>query len=209
MAVEISSEYRVDKAIEIIATGGMVIVVDDELRENEGDLIASASTITPEMVAFMVNYTTGILCVSLSGERVDALDLPPTTINNDNPNGTAYTVSCDGHACGTGVFAVDSTTTFHALSKETPEPQTLRRPRHVFPLRAQMAWVLEREGYTEVAFDLVRLAGHEPVGVLSELVILDGAMMCGAQLDKFAEIHGLTKVSIKDLVQWRKMRNDL
>lgn len=209
LAAEMSPEYRVAKAIEIIAAGGMVIVVDDELRENEGDLIASASTITPEMVAFMVNYTTGILCVSLSGERADALNLPPMTINNDDPNGTAYTVSCDAHACGTGVSAMDRTITFHALSQETPAPQSLRRPGHVFPLRAQMAGVLEREGHTEAAFDLVRLAGHEPVGVLSELVNLDGSMMCGAQLDKFAEIHGLTKVSIKDLVQWRKMRNDL
>lgn len=200
---------RVTRAIDIIAAGGMVIVVDDDSRENEGDLIASASAITPEMVAFMVNHSTGILCAALCGKRADALDLPPMVINNDDPQGTAYTVSCDARACGTGVSATDRTRTFHALSTEVANPASLRRPGHIFPLRAREGGVLTREGHTEAAFDLVRLAGHVPVGVLCELVNRDGTMMAGDQIDVFADMNGLLKISVADLIAWRCKRGDL
>lgn len=202
-------DRRVSLAIDIIAAGGMVIVVDDDSRENEGDLIASAATITPEMVAFMVNHSTGILCAAMSGSRADALHLPPMVTNNDDPQGTAYTVSCDAKACGTGVSAADRTRTFHALSTETADPAALRRPGHIFPLRARQGGVLAREGHTEASYDLVRLAGHVPVGILCELVNRDGTMMSGDQLDHFAGRHGLLKISVADLIDWRRQRGDL
>ncbi|ABL68318.1 3,4-dihydroxy-2-butanone-4-phosphate synthase [Paracoccus denitrificans] len=200
---------RVGMAIDIIAAGGMVIVVDDDSRENEGDLIASAETITPQMVAFMVNHSTGILCASMSGARADALHLPPMVTRNDDPQGTAYTVSCDAAACGTGVSAADRTLSFHALAAGATDPAALRRPGHIFPLRAREGGVLTREGHTEAAFDLVRLAGHLPVGVLCELVNRDGTMMAGPQIDRFAERHGLLKVSVAELIAWRRQRGDL
>lgn len=199
----------VSRAIDIIAAGGMVVVVDDDTRENEGDLIASASTITPEMVAFMVNYSTGILCAAMNSARADALQLPPMVAHNDDPLATAFTVTCDAVACGSGVSAQDRTLTFQVLSQETPAPQALRRPGHVFPLRAREGGVLTREGHTEATYDLVRLAGHVPVGVLCELVNKDGSMMRGAQIDSFAARNGLLKISVAELIAWRRKRGDL
>jgi len=196
-------------AIDIIASGGMVIAVDDDSRENEGDLIASASTITPEMVAFMVNHTTGILCAAMDGARADALLLPPMVANNGDPHATAFAVTCDAVACGTGVSARDRTLTFRALSGQTPDPDGIRRPGHVFPLRAREGGVLMRDGHTEATYDLVRLAGHVPVGVLGEIVTPDGSMMCGKQIDEFAARHGLLKITIADLIAWRRANHDL
>ncbi|MCF8520222.1 MAG: 3,4-dihydroxy-2-butanone-4-phosphate synthase [Rhodobacteraceae bacterium] len=207
MSDPISSD-RVRRAIDIIAAGGMVVVVDDDTRENEGDLIASASTITPEMVAFMVNYSTGILCAAMDGARADALLLPPMVAHNDDPLATAFTVTCDAVACGSGVSAKDRTLTFQVLAQETPAPQALRRPGHVFPLRAREGGVLTREGHTEATYDLVRLAGHVPVGVLCELVNKDGSMMRGAQIDSFAARNGLLKISVAELIEWRRARGD-
>ena len=207
MSDPISSD-RVRRAIDIIAAGGMVVVVDDDTRENEGDLIASASTITPELVAFMVNYSTGILCAAMDGARADALLLPPMVAHNDDPLATAFTVTCDAVACGSGVSAKDRTLTFQVLAQETPAPQALRRPGHVFPLRAREGGVLTREGHTEATYDLVRLAGHVPVGVLCELVNKDGSMMRGAQIDSFAARNGLLKISVAELIAWRRARGD-
>lgn len=200
---------QVSLAIDIIAAGGMVIVVDDDTRENEGDLIASASTVTPEMVAFMVNHSTGILCAAMSGARADALHLPPMVAQNTDPQATAFTVTCDAKACGTGVSAKDRTLTLRLLANEVPQPDELRRPGHIFPLRAREGGVLVREGHTEATFDLVRLAGHVPVGVLCELVNPDGSMMHGKQIDVFAARSGLLKISVAQLIQWRKKRQDL
>jgi 3,4-dihydroxy 2-butanone 4-phosphate synthase/GTP cyclohydrolase II len=207
MSDPISSD-RVRRAIDIIAAGGMVVVVDDDTRENEGDLIASASTITPEMVAFMVNYSTGILCAAMDSARADALLLPPMVAHNNDPLATAFTVTCDAVACGSGVSAKDRTLTFQVLAQETPAPQALRRPGHVFPLRARAGGVLTREGHTEATYDLVRLAGHVPVGVLCELVNKDGSMMRGAQIDSFAARNGLLKISVAELIEWRRARGD-
>ncbi|MDZ4395989.1 3,4-dihydroxy-2-butanone-4-phosphate synthase, partial [Cypionkella sp.] len=200
---------QVSLAIDIIAAGGMVIVVDDDTRENEGDLIASASTITDGMVAFMVNHSTGILCAAMSGAQADAWQLPPMVANNTDPQATAFTVTCDARMCGTGVSAKDRTLTLRLLANETPQPDGLRRPGHIFPLRAREGGVLVREGHTEATFDLVRLAGHVPVGVLCELVNPDGTMMQGAQIDNFAARSGLLKISVAQLIAWRKMRKDL
>jgi 3,4-dihydroxy 2-butanone 4-phosphate synthase / GTP cyclohydrolase II len=204
-----ASFARIETAIDIIASGGMVIAVDDDSRENEGDLIASASTITPEMVAFMVNHSTGILCAVMNGARADALLLPPMVAQNSDPHATAFTVTCDATACGTGVSANDRTLTFHVLSGATPEPDAIRRPGHVFPLRAREGGVLVRDGHTEATYDLVRLAGHVPVGVLCEIVNRDGSMMCGPQIDEFAARHGLLKISIAELIRWRRAHNDI
>ncbi|MDF1804221.1 3,4-dihydroxy-2-butanone-4-phosphate synthase [Thalassovita sp.] len=200
---------RVALAIDMIASGGMVIAVDDDMRENEGDLIASAATITPDMVAFMVNHSTGILCAAMSGAKADALDLPPMVARNDDPQATAFTVTCDANGCSTGVSANDRALTFQVLSANTPDPSAIRRPGHVFPLRAREGGVLVRDGHTEATYDLVRLAGHEPVGVLCELVNPDGSMMCGQRLDDFAAQHGLLKITIADLMDWRRAHNDL
>lgn len=199
----------IDEAIEIVASGGMVIVVDDHDRENEGDLIASAATITPEIIAFMVNHSTGILCASMSDEHADALTLPPMVSRNDDPQATAFTVTCDAKASGTGVSAKDRALTFHVLADTKPNPDLLRRPGHVFPLRARRGGVFVRQGHTEAAYDLVRLAGHMPVGVLCELVNPDGSMMSGTKLDDFAQKYGLLKVSVSQLIDWRHSNHDL
>lgn len=193
----------VAEAISVIAAGGVVIVTDDDGRENEGDLIASAMSITPQMVAFMVRHSTGILCAAMDGGRADALQLPPMVAANDDPHATAFTVSCDARACGTGVSATDRTLTFRTLAEADPDLRALRRPGHIFPLRAREGGVLTRNGHTEAAFDLVRLAGHEPVGVLCELVDEEGSMMRGPAIDAFAQAHGLLRISVAQLADWR------
>ncbi|SDK34694.1 3,4-dihydroxy 2-butanone 4-phosphate synthase / GTP cyclohydrolase II [Agrobacterium fabrum] len=198
----------VGEAIEVVAAGGMVIVVDDDDRENEGDLIASAATITHEMIAFMVNHSTGILCAAMDQERADALALPPMVSRNDDPQATAFTVTCDAKHCGTGVSAKDRAITLHALATDGLDPGLLRRPGHIFPLRARQGGVLTRQGHTEAAYDLVRLAGHVPVGVLCELVNSDGTMMCGEQIDQFSSRFGLLKISVADLIAWRHSKRD-
>lgn len=200
---------QIDQAISTISAGGMVIVVDDDSRENEGDLIASAQSITADMVAFMVNYSTGILCASMDGHRADAMALPPMVGRNDDPQATAFTVTCDARTAGTGVSAIDRTLTFRVLAAEPIDPAALRRPGHIFPLRAREGGVLVREGHTEAAYDLARLAGHVPIGVLCELVNVDGSMMRGAQIDEFAARFGLVKVSVAELINWRKAHGDL
>ncbi|RWR05756.1 3,4-dihydroxy-2-butanone-4-phosphate synthase [Paenirhodobacter populi] len=199
----------VNQAIEIVSVGGIVIVVDNDDRENEGDLIASAQSITPEMVAFMVNHTTGILCAAMDDGRADALDLPPMVARNNDPQATAFTVTCDAVGCGTGVSASDRTLSFRALSAATPQPGMLRRPGHIFPLRARRGGVLTREGHTEAAWDLVRLAGHVPVGVLGELVNPDGTMMRGEQIAAFARRFGLKTISVAQMIEWRRARGDI
>lgn len=190
-------------AIERIAQGSMVIVTDHEGREDEADLIAAAALIRPEDVAFMVRHTTGILCVAIDAARCDALDLPPMTADNQDPNATAYTISCDAADCGTGVSASERVRTFRALAAERPEPSLLRRPGHVFPLRARKGGVLARPGHTEAAHDLAALAGLPAVGVLAELVNDDGTMMRGAALESFATAHNLLRISIDDLSAFR------
>lgn len=201
-----AAHLRVEEAIARIARGELVVVLDDAGRENEGDLIGAADLMTPARIAFMVNHTTGILCVALDASRADALALPPMVRENADPHGTAFTVTCDALGTGTGVSAEARARTITLLGSRDSVAADFRRPGHVFPLRARRGGVIERPGHTEAAYDLARLARRSPVGVLSELVNPDGSMMRGWQLDRFACEHGLLAISVGDLIDWRIMR---
>ncbi|MCD2114328.1 bifunctional 3,4-dihydroxy-2-butanone-4-phosphate synthase/GTP cyclohydrolase II [Rhodococcus rhodochrous] len=194
---------QVELAVEAIAAGGLVVVVDDDDRENEGDLVAAASTITAEQMAFLVRHTTGIVCAPMPAHRADALDLPLMVEHNTDAHGTAFTVSVDHVSTGTGVSAADRAATMRALADEATAPTDLRRPGHVFPLRAREGGVLARAGHTEAAVDLLRLAGAGEVGVIGEIVAEDGSMRRGDDLAEFARLHGLPLLRIADLVRYR------
>jgi 3,4-dihydroxy 2-butanone 4-phosphate synthase/GTP cyclohydrolase II len=195
---------RVEAALHQIARGGLVVVTDDDNRENEGDLICAADRVTPETVAFMVNHTTGILCAAMEDATADALDLPLMVLRNTDPHSTAFTLTCDSLDAGTGVSAEDRTKTLRYLADPVSTPDGLRRPGHIFPLRAKRRGVFARDGHTEAAYDLCRLAGCAPVGVLSELVEPSGEMLRGAALVTFAMMHGLPMLSVRDLIAWRR-----
>tara|TARA_R110000751_G_scaffold234623_1_gene336220 strand:- start:62 stop:643 length:582 start_codon:yes stop_codon:yes gene_type:complete len=184
----------------------MVIVIDDEGRENEGDLIAAADLAAPEALAFMVNYTTGIVCVAIDDARADALALPRMVERNDDPLATAFTVTCDATDVGTGVSAAERARTIRLLGDPSAGPADLRRPGHVFPLRARRGGVLARMGHTEAAYDLARLARRSPAGMLAELVNPDGTMMRGPDIAGFAARHGLQVLRIDALIAWRVSR---
>jgi 3,4-dihydroxy 2-butanone 4-phosphate synthase / GTP cyclohydrolase II len=195
----------IEQAIADIAAGRPVVVVDDEDRENEGDLIFAARKATPELMGFMIRYTSGVVCVPMLGADLDRLKLPPMTAVNEDRKGTAYAVSADARdGITTGISAADRAHTVRVLSDSATEPYELTRPGHVFPLRAMDAGVLRRPGHTEAAVDLARLAGLNPAGVLCELVHDDGSMMRGPALREFADEHGLVMVSIADLIRYRR-----
>jgi 3,4-dihydroxy 2-butanone 4-phosphate synthase / GTP cyclohydrolase II len=195
----------IEQAIADIAAGRPVVVVDDEDRENEGDLIFAARKATPELMGFMIRYTSGVVCVPMLGADLDRLKLPPMTAVNEDRKGTAYAVSVDARdGITTGISAADRAHTVRVLSDSATEPYELTRPGHVFPLRAMDAGVLRRPGHTEAAVDLARLAGLNPAGVLCELVHDDGSMMRGPALREFADEHGLVMVSIADLIRYRR-----
>jgi 3,4-dihydroxy 2-butanone 4-phosphate synthase/GTP cyclohydrolase II len=160
----------VERAVAALAEGRMVIVTDDADRENEGDLILSAATVTAEQVAVVVRHTTGIVCAPMPAGRVDALGLPQMVTDNSDAHGTAFTVTVNHLDAGTGVAAADRALTLRALADRATRRKDLRRPGHVFPLRAREGGVLVRAGHTEAAVDLLRLAGREPVGVIGEIV---------------------------------------
>ena len=183
----------------------MFILVDDEDRENEGDLILAAEMATPASIAFMVRHTSGMLCVGLPGERLDHLDLPLMVERNTDSMQTAYTVTVDyRHGTTTGISAADRATTVRALVDPEVVPADFNRPGHVFPLRAVPGGVLHRPGHTEASVDLTRLAGLRPGGVLAEIVNDDGTMARRPQLEVFACTHGLVMISIADLVAYRR-----
>jgi 3,4-dihydroxy 2-butanone 4-phosphate synthase/GTP cyclohydrolase II len=194
---------QVELAVSTLAAGGLVVVVDDEDRENEGDLVGAAATMTTEQMAFIVRHTTGIVCAPMLAHRADALDLPLMVDRNTEAHRTAFTVSVDHVSTGTGVSAEDRAATVRALADESTAPEDLCRPGHIFPLRAREGGVLARAGHTEAAVDLLRLAGAGEVGVISEIVADDGSMRRGDDLDAFAEEHGLPIVRIADLVRYR------
>jgi 3,4-dihydroxy 2-butanone 4-phosphate synthase/GTP cyclohydrolase II len=195
----------IDRAIEEIAAGRAVVVVDDEDRENEGDLIAAASRATPELVAFMVRHTSGVLCVPMQSKTLDRLGLPPMTSKNEDAKQTAYTVSVDARrGITTGISAADRAHTIRVLADSATEPYELTRPGHVFPLRAVDGGVLRRTGHTEAAVDLATLGGLTPAGVIAEIVDDDGSMARLPRLFGFAKEHGLAIVSIADLVAYRR-----
>ncbi|WP_066298309.1 3,4-dihydroxy-2-butanone-4-phosphate synthase [Arthrobacter luteolus] len=188
-------------AAEAIAAGRAVVVVDDEDRENEGDIVFAAQHATAELMGFTVRYTSGVVCVPLPGSYADRLNLPPMTAVNEDAKGTAYTVSCDAAAgTSTGISAADRALTSRVLADPASEPADLNRPGHIFPLRADDGGVRARRGHTEAAVELARLAGCTPVGVIAELVHDDGTMMRLPALREFADEHGLVLVSIEDLV---------
>lgn len=196
---------RIEDAIEAISRGEMVIVVDDEDRENEGDIIAASDSITPQQIAFMMNHARGLICVAMPGERLDALDIPLMVSRNTESLKTAFTVSVDYiPGTTTGISAADRATTVRALVSEESRPEDFARPGHIFPLRANPQGVLGRTGHTEAAVDLCRLAGKYPSGTICEVANDDGTMARLPQLKVFAERHGLLVVTIKDLVSYLK-----
>ena len=192
-------------AIRAIHAGEIVLVVDDEERENEGDLIMAADAATPEKIGFFLRHTSGMICVSLSAERCDDLRLPLMVADNTEAHGTAFTVSVD-LACGTttGISAADRATTIRGLADLSLRAGDFARPGHVFPLRSRDGGVLKRAGHTEAASDLTRLAGHTPAGVLCEVVSEDKCQMArGSALRRLAASHGLPMVSVADVVRHR------
>jgi 3,4-dihydroxy 2-butanone 4-phosphate synthase/GTP cyclohydrolase II len=194
----------IETALLEIAAGRPVLVVDDEDRENEGDIIFAAEHATRELLAFTIRYSSGVVCVSMGDERADALELPPMTAVNEDRKGTAFTVSVDAReGVSTGISAADRAHTIRLLADPVTGPGQLSRPGHVFPLRARPGGVIERPGHTEAAVDLARLAGLTPIGVLVEVVNDDGGMARLPELRVFAARHGLALVSIADLIAYR------
>ena len=195
----------IEQAIADIAAGKAVVVTDDAERENEGDLIFAAEMATPELVCFMIRYTSGVICVPLEAEDCDRLELPPMTHVNQDRKGTAYTVSVDSReGVSTGISAADRALTIRALADPATTPYDLTRPGHVFPLRAKEGGVLRRTGHTEAAVDLARLAGLRPAGAVCEVVNEDGTMARLPELEVFAREHGLTLITIADLIAYRR-----
>lgn len=188
-----------DLALTRLRAGKMIIVVDDPDRENEGDLVMAAEFATAEQLTFMVRHTTGIVCAPMSDARAEQLELPLMVTDNADPHATAFTVSVDATTAGTGVSAEDRARTLRALACTGTRPCDLRRPGHIFPLRARAGGVHERGGHTEASVDLLRLAGLREVAVISEIVAPSGAMMCGDELLRFGAEHDLPVVSIAEL----------
>ena len=203
---------EVDQAIDAVRRGEFVVVVDDEDRENEGDLIIAADSMTPEKMAFMIRYTSGVICLPMEGARLDELRLPLMVSGAENTEGqrTAFTVSVDAKVgTSTGISAADRSTTVRTLIDPATLSSDLARPGHIFPLRYREGGVLKRAGHTEAAVDLARLAGRYPAGVLSEIVNDDGTMQRSHDLEAFAAEHGLVLVTIADLIRYRRHREKL
>ncbi|WP_258805686.1 3,4-dihydroxy-2-butanone-4-phosphate synthase [Pseudarthrobacter sp. NS4] len=193
----------IEEAVQAMAAGKPVLVVDNEDRENEGDIIFAAQHATPALMGWTIRHSSGVICVPLSGERADALALPPMVVINEDAKGTAYTVSCDAAmGVSTGISATDRALTARVLADPQAVPASLTRPGHIFPLRAVDGGVRERPGHTEAAVDLCRLAGLEPVGVIAEVVYDDGEMMRLDGLRAFAAEHGCPLVTIEDLAAY-------
>jgi 3,4-dihydroxy 2-butanone 4-phosphate synthase / GTP cyclohydrolase II len=200
----------VEEAVEDIRQGRMVIVVDDAERENEGDLIIAAEKVTPEAVAFMVRHTSGVVCMPVTGERLDELQIPLMVTNSTDTQRTAFTVSVDViQGTTTGISAPDRAATIRAIIDPGTRPMDLMRPGHIFPLRYREGGVLKRAGHTEAAVDLARLAELYPAGVLCEIVNDDGTMARLPDLVRFARSHGLRIISIADLIEYRRRREQL
>ena len=195
----------VERAIADIAAGKAVVVVDDEDRENEGDIIFAASKATPELMAWTIRYSSGVICAPMPGAMLDRLEIPLMTPHNKDAYRTAYTISVDARdGTTTGISAADRARTVRTLADSATEPWELTRPGHVFPLRYREGGVLVRRGHTEAAVDLCRLAGLTPTGVLVEVVNDDGTMKRAPELRAFADEHGLAMISIEDLVRYRR-----
>ncbi|OIJ65622.1 bifunctional 3,4-dihydroxy-2-butanone 4-phosphate synthase/GTP cyclohydrolase II [Streptomyces mangrovisoli] len=197
----------VAQAVADIAAGRPIVVVDDEDRENEGDLVIAAEMVTPEIVAFMMSECRGLICAPMEGEELDRLELPQMVADNTESMKTAFTVSVDAsaaHGVTTGISAADRAATLRLLASGDAEPTDLVRPGHIFPLRARPGGVLVRNGHTEAAVDLARLAGLRPAGAIVEIAGADGRMLRLPELVPFARRHGLTIISIEDLIAYRR-----
>src|SRR5437660_4611809 len=201
----------IEDAIAAIGQGEMVIVVDDADRENEGDLIMAAEYATADKIAFFLSHTSGVICVPLTGERLDELELPPMVSENTESNRTAFTVSVDArNGTTTGISASDRAATIAALIDPATRPADLARPGHTFPLRYRSGGVLKRGGHTEAAVDLARMAGLYPAGVLCEIVNQDKTEMARLpDLERFSKKHGLLLISIADVIRYRRQREKL
>lgn len=198
----------VEEAVAAIRAGGFTIVVDDEDRENEGDLVIAAERVTPEAINFMLKHARGLITVPLTAERLEALDLPLMVSHNTSHQGTAFTVSVGArHKITTGISAHDRAATIRALVDPATRPSDLSRPGHIFPLRATPGGVLRRAGHTEAAVDLATLAGLTPAGVLCEIMSEDGTMARLPELQAFAARHRLPIISVRDLIQYRLQRD--
>ena len=203
-------QKRIVEALRAFERGEIVVVMDDDGRENEGDLIVAAVHCTPEKMAFIVRHTSGIVCAPMTREDARRLNLAPMVADNDAPHSTAFTVSVDfRHGTTTGISAEDRTLTARNLANGNVGPADFVRPGHVFPLVAREGGVLMRSGHTEAAVDLCRLAGLPPVGVICELVNDDGTVMRGPQVKAFAEQNGLRQVSVADLIAYRQRQETL
>jgi 3,4-dihydroxy 2-butanone 4-phosphate synthase / GTP cyclohydrolase II len=200
----------VRQAVEAFAKGEIVVVTDDNDRENEGDLIVAAVHATPEKMAFIIRHTCGIVCAPLTGEAARRLNLAPMVADGDAIHGTAFTVSVDWrHGTSTGISADDRTATIRGLANGNAGPADFVRPGHIFPLIARQGGVLMRSGHTEAAIDLCRLGELEPVAAICELVNDDGTVMRGPQVTAFAEQHRLQRISVADLIAYRQAREKL
>lgn len=201
----------IDEALADLKAGKVIIVVDDEDRENEGDFVTNASNATPEVINFMATHGRGLICATLTEDRCRELDLVPMVSNNTSHHETAFTVSIDlrGHGCTTGISASDRSKTIKALIDPSMKPEDFGRPGHVFPIRAQNGGVLKRAGHTEASVDLAQLSGSQPVGVLVEIMNEDGSMARLPQLIQIAEKHNLKLISIKDLIAYRIAKETL
>jgi 3,4-dihydroxy 2-butanone 4-phosphate synthase/GTP cyclohydrolase II len=201
----------IEDAVDAIAAGEVVVVVDDASRENEGDLVIAAEFATAEKIAFFLSHTSGVICMPMVGERLDELDLPPMVVDNTESNRTAFTVSVDGrHGTTTGISAADRAATIAALVDPATRPGDLARPGHVFPLRAREGGVLNRAGHTEATIDLCRLAGVYPAGVLCEVVSEDKQSMARLpELERLARTYDLPLISIAELIRFRRQREKL
>lgn len=195
---------RVLKAISALAAGGMVVVTDDEDRENEGDLVMVAEDMTTADMVFFLRHGSGIVCVTMDDATADRLRLPLMVARNTDNHGTAFTTTVDHCSTGTGISARDRATTVLALADPDTKPEDLRRPGHVFPLRAQREGVLRRAGHTEASVDLVRLAGRGGIAVITELVGDDGVPLSGQRLAAFVAKHALPRLSISELIRHRR-----
>src|SRR5579884_766048 len=203
-------QSRIRRAIDAFARGEIVVVTDDNDRENEGDLIIAAVHATPDKMAFVIRHTCGIVCAPLTGEIARRLHLAPMVADADAIHGTAFTVSVDyRHGTATGISAEDRTATIRALANGNAGRADFVRPGHIFPLIAKDGGVLMRSGHTEAAIDLCRFAAIEPVAAICELVNDDGTVMRGPQVSAFARKHGLKRISVADLIAYRQAREKL
>ncbi len=212
MATETSFKLNsIKEAIDDIRAGKIIIVVDDEDRENEGDFLAAASKVTPEMINFMATHGRGLICAPLTEKRCKELQLEMMVGNNTDPLETAFTISVDlkGNGVTTGISASDRAKTIRSLIDSETRPYDLSKPGHIFPLKAKEGGVLRRTGHTEAAIDFARLAGYEPAGVIVEIMNEDGSMARLPQLIKVAEKFDLKIVSIEDLVAYRMQHDSL